>query len=65
MNIFKSLIRILKKSKMAVVSTVAVSGGILMATSFTAILPETVSVLYKFLIGLGLVIFGGYLGTRL
>ena len=45
-----------KKGKMAVIITIGVAGGILMINSFTAILPKGISVVYQFIMGLGLVL---------
>jgi len=50
-----------KKSKIAIVSAIAVTGTILMVTSIKDLLPTYLSTTYMFIIGLALVLLSGYL----
>lgn len=62
-KVLKGLGNLFTRSKVAVVTTIAVTGGILMANAFLQILPEGLSVFMTFILGLSMVIVAGIIGA--
>lgn len=57
----KGLKSLFRKSKSALVTGIAVSGGIIISNSVIEVLPEFASFTYQLVLGVGLVLLAGYL----
>ena len=65
MTILKGIKKILKKGKVAIITGIAVTGGVMIAGAITKLLPPTSSFLYNVGLGIVLIILAGYFGKKL
>ncbi|MEK6878372.1 MAG: hypothetical protein AABY22_02125 [Nanoarchaeota archaeon] len=65
MTIIAGIKKIFKRGKVAIITGIAVTGGVMIANAIRELLPATSSFIYAVLLGIGLIILAGWLGKKL
>ena len=60
----RGLKKLLKKSKLALIASLAAAGGWLIVTAFLDLFPTGLSIFMKVIIGLGVILLAGYISAK-